>query len=361
MIRRLLDLPGWSVVVPVAACLMLLVPTGGLPTSLGLAIVIVTLVVSVLVAVYHAEVVAHAVGEPFGTLTLALAVTVIETSLIVSMMLSGGEPTRALARDTVYAAVMIVCNGVVGLCLTVGALRHRVTSFRIDATSPTLSVLVALSALVLVLPAFTRTTAGPTYSTAQLIFVGVVSLVLYALFVFVQTVRHRDYFLPVGVDDEQHHAAPPAPRTAFVSLVLLFVSLVAVVGLAKKLAPSIESGVEAASAPPAVVGIAIALLVLLPETVAAVRAARRDRMQTSLNLALGSGLATIGLTIPTVVVISLLLGISLELGVPPVEMVLLALTLLVSTVTLATGRSTVLQGAVHLVLFAVFLFLAVLP
>jgi Ca2+:H+ antiporter len=341
--------------------LLTLVIAPALPRPVLLALVAAALIAAVLVAVYHAEVVAHAVGEPFGTLILALAVTVIETALIVSMMLSGGAGAAALARDTVYAAVMIVCNGVVGCCLVVGAVRHRVLLFRVDGTNPLLSVLIALSVLILVLPTFTTTTSGPSFSPAQLIFAGVMSLVLYGLFVFVQTVRHRDYFLAVGPDDEEEHAEPPTGRATLTALALLLVSLVGVVGLAKKLAPTIEAGVAAASAPAAVVGVAIALLVLLPETVAAVRAAARNRMQTSINLALGSCLATIGLTIPTVTVISLVMRAPLELGLPAKEMVLLALTLLVSTVTLATGRATMLQGSVHLVLFAVFLFLSVIP
>jgi Ca2+:H+ antiporter len=347
--------------VPLLACLVL---AGTWGRSLGwilIGLVTIALMTAVLVAVHHAEVVAHRVGEPFGTLILALAVTVIELALIVSMMLSGGASTAALARDTVFATVLIVCNGVVGLCLLVGAMRHHVVEFRVDATSPSLSVLAALTTLTLILPGLTITTPGPTFSPAQLVFAGVMSLVLYGVFVFVQTVRHRDYFLPVDAQGEGDHAAPPPMSAAFASLGLLFVSLVAVVGLAKTLAPRIEAGVAAAAAPAAVVGIVIALLVLLPETWAAVRAAARNRMQTSLNLALGSALATIGLTIPSVAALSILLHLPLELGLAPKETALLALTLLVSTVTLASGRATVLQGAVHLVLFAAFLFLAVVP
>ena len=211
------------------------------------------------------------------------------------------------------------------------------------------------------LPTYTSSTPGPTFSTAQLVFAGAVSLTLYAVFVFVQTVRHRDYFLPVGVESEDVHATPPPVSVALTSLALMVVSLVAVVGLAKTLAPSIEAGVAAASAPHAVVGIVIALLVLLPETGAAVRAALRNRMQTSFNLALGSALATIGLTIPAVAATSIVLRLPLELGLPAKETTLLALTLLISAITLSRGRSTVLQGAVHLVLFAVFLFLAIVP
>ncbi len=233
--------------------------------------------------------------------------------------------------------------------------------FRVEGTSPALSVLAALTTLTLVLPTLTTTTSGPTFSPPQLVFAGVVSLVLYGVYIFVQTVRHRDYFLPLGVKGEDEHAQPPSKSVAFISLGLLCVCLVAVVGLAKTLAPSIRAGVEAASAPPAVVGVAIALLVLLPETWAAARAAIRNRMQTSLNLALGSALATIGLTIPTVAAMSIMLDLPLELGLSPKDTALLMLTFIISVTTLASGRATVLQGAVHLVLFAIFLFLAVVP
>ena len=318
------------------------------------------LIASVFVAVHQAEMVAHWVGEPFGTLILSVSVTVIEVALIVSMMLSAKGANSELARDTVFATVMIICNGVVGLCLLVGSIRHRVLTFRVEGTGAALSVLMALTTLTLVLPAMTRTTPGPSFSTSQLAFAGATSLVLYGVFLFVQTVRHRDYFLPVGAD-EREHAQPPSTRKALVSLVVLPVALVAVIALAKTLSPSIEAVVAAAAAPASVVGIAIALLVLLPETTAAVRAAARNRMQTSLNLALGSALATIGLTIPAVAAAAIFTGLPLALGLPPKEATLLAVTLLISVVTLATGRATVLQGAVHLVLFAVFLFLSVVP
>jgi len=315
----------------------------------------------VFAAVHHAEVVALKVGEPFGTLVLALAVTVIETSLIVSMMLSGGEAASALARDTVFATVMIICNGVLGLCLFVGSVRHYVVSFRNEGSTPAVAVLATLATLTLVLPVFTLATAGPTYSEAQLEFAGLASLVLYGVFVFVQTVRHRDYFLPEGAPDEEVHVEPPSARATILSLLLLLVSLVAVVGLAKVLSPTIEGAVRSAGMPQAVVGIAIALMVLLPETLSAVRAARLGRLQTSMNLALGSALATIGLTIPAVALAAVMLDLQLVLGLPAKEMVLLALTLLLTSMTVAAGRATVLQGAVHLVVFAVFLFLAMVP
>jgi Ca2+:H+ antiporter len=351
----------WSVIVPFAAGAMLALAWGRPTTGPLLVAAAVALIAAVLVAVHHAEVIAHRVGEPFGTLVLALAVTVIEGSLIVSMMLSAGPEPSALARDTVFATVMIVCNGVVGLCLIAGSVRHHVVSFRVEGTVPSLAVLATLATLTLVLPNFTSATAGPTLSLSQLTFVGVVSLVLYAVFVLVQTVRHRDYFLPLGATGEDEHAAPPSTAAALASLGLLLVSLVAVVGLAKVLSPTIESAVASAGMPKAVVGICIALMVLLPETLSAVRAARNDRMQTSFNLALGSALATIGLTIPVVAVTSIMMGLPLLLGLPPTEITLLALTLLLTSMTLVGGRATVLQGAVHLVVFAAYLFLAMAP
>jgi len=350
----------WSVLVPLAA-------SGTLAAGWGHAAgwvllpVAVALAAAVLVAVHHAEVVAHRIGEPLGTLILAMAVTVIETALIVTMMVSGGDGAGALARDTVYAAVMIVCNGVVGLCLLVGGIRHRVLTFRIDGTGPALSVLTALATLSLVLPTYTSTAPGPLFSTEQLVFAGLASLALYSVFIFVQTVRHRDYFLPLDSDSEDVHAPRPSAAIAWASVFLLLVCLIAVVGLAKLLSPSIRNSVEVAGAPLAVVGIVIALLVLLPETVAAVRAAVRNRMQTSLNLALGSVLATIGLTIPVVAAVSLIIDMPLELGLPAKETAMLVLTFFISGLTLATGRATLMQGAVHLVIFAAFLFLAVVP
>jgi Ca2+:H+ antiporter len=321
------------------------------------------LIGAVLAGVHHAEIVAHRVGEPFGTLVLALAITVIEASLIVSLMLASPESTVDLARNTLLATIMIICNGVVGLCLLLGAIRHNEQEFRVEGTGAALSVLIALVVLTLVLPRFTTTTAGATFSVPQLVFAGCASLVLYAMFVFVQTVKHRDYFLPPpgGATSPDEHAPPPSARKAWTSVGLLVACLVAVVGIAKLLSPTVESAVRAMSAPQAVVGTVIALLVLLPETWAALRAARADRLQTSFNLAYGSALASIGLTIPVVVVASIILGLPLVLGVREKELVLLVLTFLVSTLTIATGRTHVLQGTVHLVIFAAFLFLSVFP
>ncbi|MDQ3402476.1 MAG: ionic transporter y4hA [Actinomycetota bacterium] len=358
-------LPRWSLTAPPVAVIILALTWGRDLDTIFLILVCVGLAGSVVSAVHHAEVVAHRVGEPFGTLILAVSVTVIEVALIVTLMASGGEKAATLARDTVFAAVMITCNGIVGIALLVGSLRHRVQEFRAHASGSTLAVIAALVTLSLVLPAVTTSTPGGTFSGAQLAFAGVVSLIMYGVFVFVQTVRHRDYFLPKesppGPDSDNHHAPAPSDRTAWTSLGLLLVCLVAVVGLAKTVSPTLESAVESVGAPLSVVGVLIALLVLLPETVAAVRAALRNRLQVSLNLALGSALASIGLTIPAIAIASIWLTGPLVLGLGPKEMVLLLLTIVVSVPTLATGRATVLQGAVHLMVFSAFLFLAVTP
>ena len=320
------------------------------------------LIATVFAAVYHAEVVAHRVGEPFGTLVLAVAVTVIEVGLIVSIMLGAAADKAGLARDTVFAAVMIVCNGIVGLCLLSGGARHHEQGFQLQGASAALAVLAALTTLTLVVPNVTTTAPGPSFSPAQLVFAGVVSLVLYGSFVFVQTVRHRDYFLPLEeTESEEVHAPPPSDRAALISLALLLLALIAIVGLSKVLTPALERTIAWLGAPKAVVGIAIATIVLLPEGLAALRAARANRLQTSLNLALGSALASIGLTIPAVAAVSILLGQTLDLGLGAKETMFLALTLLVGVITLGTGRTTVLQGIVHLVIFATYLFLAVVP
>lgn len=351
----------WTLIVPIVAFLVLALTWGRSPGGLLVAVVALALIGAVVAAVHHAEIVAHRVGEPFGTLILAIAVTVIEVGLIVMLMSAGGEGSESLARDTVFSAFMIVCNGVMGLCLLVGALKHRVLEFRVEGVTAALATLSAVATLALVLPSFTVTTSGPTYSTAQLAFAGVASLILYGVFVFMQTVRHRDYFLPVQARGEDDHADPPPARTALISLGLLVLCLVAVVGLAKTASPAIEASIAAVGAPRTTVGVAIAMLVLLPETAAAVRAAARDRVQNSFNLALGSALASIGLTIPTIAVVSIITGSSLALGLGPLQMVLLALTVVVTTLTVAPGRATLMQGTVHLVLFGAFLFLAVSP
>jgi Ca2+:H+ antiporter len=353
------SLPAWTLAAPVLGWLLLAGTWWGLAGWYEV-LVAAGLVGCVLAAVHHAEVVAHRVGEPFGTLLLAVAVTVIEVGLIVSLMLAGGPAASALPRDTVFAAVMLILNGMVGLCLLLGSQRHGEQTFTLTGVNASLATLAAIVTLTLVLPNYTLTMPGPVYSAPQLGFIALVSLALYGTFLLVQTVRHRDYFLPARAAPDDH-APPPSARTAGISGGVLLVSLAAVVLLGKALAPAIELGVAAIGAPPALVGIIIAAVVLMPESLAAVRAARANRLQTSLNLALGSALASIGLTIPAVAIVSLMTGWTLMLGIDAKSTVLLVLSLMVATLSLGTGRTTVLQGVVHLVIFAVYLFITIFP
>ncbi|WP_436771508.1 calcium:proton antiporter [Yinghuangia sp. YIM S09857] len=354
-----------TTVVPVLALLALVLTWGRDVPGWVVAVAATLLAGAVLSAVHHAEVVSHRVGEPYGALTLAVAVTVIEVALIVTLMADGGDKSASLARDTVFAAVMITCNGIFGLSLLVGALRGGVARFNPEGTGAALGTVATLAGLSLVLPTFTTSSPGPKFSAGQLVFAAVASAMLYGLFVATLTVRHREEFLPLTsegrVIEEEDHDNPPTVRDARTSLGLLGLALVAVVGLAKVVSPTVESGVEKAGLPHAVVGVVIALLVLLPESIAAVRAALRDRVQTSLNLALGSAMASIGMTIPAVAVASIWLDGPLLLGLGSTHMVLLALTVVVGILTVVPGRATPLQGGVHLSLLAAYIVLAINP
>jgi Ca2+:H+ antiporter len=297
------------------------------------------------------------VGEPFGTLILALAVTLIEVALIVSLMIVGGDESAALARDTVFAAVMIILNGIIGLCLLVGGFRHRRQEFSLDGVSAALVALATIAVMTLVFPNFTVTAPGPFYSPGQLVLIAVVSVLVYGTFIFTQTVGHSQLFL----EDGEPHVSVQSNAAAATSSVLLLLCLIAVVLLAKKLAPDLEAAVARMGAPDAIVGVVIAGIVLLPEGLAALRAARQNRLQTSLNLALGSALASIGLTIPAVSVLSLWMDSKLMLGIDARSMVLLMLSLFIAALVLRTGRTIILHGVVLLVIFAVFLFTTVVP
>ncbi len=310
-------------------------------------------------AVHHAEVLAVRIGEPFGAILLALSITTLEVGLIISVMASGSPEVETIARDTVYSVVMIVLNGIVGLCLIAGAARHFEQEFRVQGAAGILSVISTLAVVSLIMPNFTLATVGPTFSTKQLLFVGTITLGLYILFVFVQTVRHRDDF--VIANDDAHEVTKPRSTAVIISSILLLASLIMVILLAKTLSPSVEVAILNAGLPKSVVGVIIGAVVLLPEGLTAVKAARNNQLQTSLNAALGSALASIGLTIPIIGAASVLFSQSIALGLPAEAMILLVLTLFISTLTFATGRTTVLQGAVHLVLFGVFIFLSAFP
>lgn len=360
-------LPTWTTYTPILALVMLALTWGRYPGPVVLTLAAVLLMGAVVSAVHHAEVVAHKVGEPFGSLLLAVAVTIIEVGLIVTLMVTSAGDTSGLARDTVFAAVMITINGIMGLSLLVSATRHRLAVFNPEGTASALTTVIILATICLVLPTFTTSESGPEYSGTQLAFAAIASLVLYGMFVVTQTGQYRDFFLPVGRDgatldqDGDGHADPPSDRTSAASLGLLVVSLVSVVGLAKIESPSIEKAVDAVGFPNAVVGVVIALLVLAPESIAAVRAAARERVQVSLNLALGSAMASIGLTIPAIAIASIWLDGPLALGLDSVQIVMLFMTVIVSILTVLPGRSKPLQGGVHLVLLAAFVFLTIAP
>jgi Ca2+:H+ antiporter len=323
------------------------------------AVLLVILFGTVFAAVHHAEVIAERIGEPFGTLLLTLSVTIIEVALIATIML-GAKAVPTLPRDTVFAVVMIVCNGLVGVCILVGGLRYREQDFRVSGANLYLSVLAVLATITLVLPNYTLTTPGPFYSAAQLGFVSVVTLILYGVFLYTQTIRHRDYFVR-ETEGDSDHAAPAGGHAMLLSVVLLLVSLLAVVLLAKKFSLVVDAAAAMIGAPSAFAGIVVALLILLPESVAAIAAARKNDLQKSINLALGSSLATIGLTIPAVAVAAYALDKTLILGLDGQGTVLLLLTFLVSVLTFGTGRTNILFGLLHMVVFAVYVFLVFVP
>jgi len=332
------------------------------PSAAGLlfaAVLLVILFGTVFAAVHHAEMIAERIGEPYGTLLLTLAVTVIEVALIATIML-GDKPVSTLARDTVFAVVMIVCNGLVGICILAGGLRYREQDVQVAGSSLYLSVLIVIATITLIMPNYTLTTPGPVYSAAQLGFVSVVTVLLYGVFLYTQTIRHRDYFVGeiAGPLDRGAHASN---RLLALSTVLLLASLLAVVLLAKKFSLVVDFATARIGAPPAFAGVLVALLILLPESVAAVTAARKNDLQKSINLALGSSLATIGLTIPAVAVAAYALDKQLVLGLNTQDTVLLVLTFVLSMLTFATGRTNILFGLVHLVVFAVFVFLVFVP
>jgi Ca2+:H+ antiporter len=349
----------WTVIVPLLALAVLAMAWGRELSGIVVLTLVFLLSGSVLAAVHHAEVVAHRVGEPYGSLVLAVAVTVIEVSLIVALMFAGAAAAKTLARDTVFAAVMLTSNGIVGLSILAATRRAGVVSFHAEGSGAAVATVATLATLGLVVPSFTTSRPGPVFSPPQLAFAAVTALALYALFVALQTGRHRDYFLPVTADgtviDADQHAAPPSTGAALASLALLVLALVGVVGNAKLVSPTIER------LPASVVGVIIAMLILLPETIAAVRAAQRGRMQISLNLAFGSAMASIGLTIPTIAVASIWLPVPLHLGLDANDIVLLALTTIVTALTVVPGRATLLQAGVHLALLAAYLFLAIAP
>ena len=341
----------WAYIAPVIAWIFYLC----IPLDTGMlvnAIAIVALIVNVLSAVHHAEVVAHKVGEPYGTIVLAIAVTLLEASIIVSLMLTGGAGADTYARDTLLAAVMIILNGILGISMLVGAFKFKEQTFETKSVTIALVSLVSILVLTLVLPNFTTSVAGPTYNTPQLIAVAISCGLIYGAFLFTQTVRHRKYFLADVTGEEKS----VTKAEGIISLILLLVCLGVVIVLAKKLSPVIEDAVVAAGLPTALVGVAIAAVILLPEGIAAIRSAQRNQYQTSINLALGSALASIGLSIPTVVIVCTLMDLPLVLGVDGKSMLLLGLSVFTVMLSLNKGRTNSLYAVVLLVNLMMYIF-----
>jgi Ca2+:H+ antiporter len=361
MARLKLQIPLWTMAAPILAWL-LFAGAGFASGTIYSILLAAGLIGSVLAAVHHAETIAHRVGEPFGALVLAVAVTSIEVALIISLMLTPGHDTATLARDTVFAAEMIILTGIVGGSLLLGGIKFKEQTFGLDGVSAALTVLTAIFVLTLILPNYTSSVPGPFYNDKQLIFVAIISLLLYATFLLIQTISHRSYFLQTDTQPgEAMHSSPPTGATTLVSIVFLLISLVAVVVLAEHLAPGIETGVSAMGAPKSLVGIIIAMVVLLPEALSAMNASNQNQLQSSLNLALGSALASIGLTIPAVAFVSLYKRLPLTLGIDTKSTVLFMLSLLIILLSLRTGRTTLLQGVVLLVIFAVYIFTTIVP
>lgn len=356
--------PPWVIVLPPVAALLVLLDHLAIiePYHGPLQVLAVALMVgTVFCAVHHAEVVALRVGEPMGSLVLAISVTVIEVALIISIMMASPDGGSEIARDTVFAAMMIVLTGIIGGCLLVGGIRHHEQGLQARGATGALSVLATLATLALILPKFTTTVPGPYYSQGQLLAVGAMSLALYFLFLFVQSVRHRDYFLDAETVAQEEHKQRIPTKALVTSLVLLLLSLVSVVLIAEGMSPSVEAAIAAAGLPTSFVGVVIASVILLPEGIAAFRAARENRLQQSLNLAVGSVLASIGLSIPAVALASVILGKGLGLGLDDEDTAMLILAIFISTLTVANGRTTVLQGGVHLVIFAAFIIMSAIP
>ena len=314
--------------------------------------------------VKEADALAELLGEPLGTLVLTMSVIAIEVSLMTAVML-GAHDVPTLGRDTMFALLMIVLNGVIGLGLLLGGLRHREQDYNLQGAVAYLVVIIPLSVFALVLPNFTRSTEGPTLSTIQAVALALFTTLLYAVFLGIQTVRHRSFFV-----DPRHARNPVAaaahhhvitPRAVVRHALMLLVTMLPIVLLAEELAKIVDHGIGVLGAPPPVGGALIALIVLAPESLSALRAALDNQLQRAVNLCLGASLSTIGLTVPAVLVIGLLTGERVVLGVDPTGIVLLAVTLVVSMLTFSGSPTTVLAGAVHLALFLVYVVLLFSP
>jgi len=333
--------------------------------ALAFAWVIVVMFWCAFGVIERAEHLAEALGEPLGTLILTISIVAIEVGLISAVML-GGDANPTVGRDTMFAVVMIVLNGVVGLALLIGGLRHHEQSYNLPGALAYLIVIIPLAVIALVLPRFTTTTEAGTLSAGQAIAFALCTLVLYGIFLAVQTGRHRGFFVEPGerAEDIPHAGLPADPeRRAAVrrDTLLLVATVLPIVLLSKTLGAILDRGLVEADAPVALGGLLIALIIFTPEGVSALRAAHRNELQRTVNLCLGACLSTVGLTVPAVLTIGLVTGEDVVLGLDGTGIVLLALTLVLSMVTFSGSRTTVLEGAVHVVVFLVFLVLIFSP
>ena len=349
----------WTIIIPLLAWILFFTNLAE-ASNVFKVVASVLLILSVMSAVHHSEIVAHRVGEPYGTIILAVAITVIEVSIIISLMLSGGPETIALARDTVYSATMLILNGIVGLCLFIGGMKHHTQRFSQHSVTIALVSLVSIIVFTLVIPTFTKSVDGSYYSQPQLIFASISCIVIYGFFLFAQTSRHREYFLTEQVG-EAHQGVVISKKILITSLVFLILSLAIVVLLAKTLSPTIETIIIRNNLPLALVGVVIAMIILLPEAIAAIIAARKNHLQTSLNLSLGSALASIGLTIPAVSLACIIMDMKIVLGLDIKSIVLLALSVFTVMLSLSRGRTNIVYGVVLLVNLFAFIFLIIFP
>lgn len=352
----------WTVIIPILSWILLF--SGLITDSTTFQILAgILLIGSVMSAVHHSEIIAEKVGEPYGTIILAISITVIEVSIIVSLMMTEGESAASLARDTVYAATMLILNGIIGLCLLIGGIKHYEQNFSAPSVTIGLISLVSIVVFTLVFPTFTESVKGSYYSMPQLIFASIACIVIYASFLFAQTRKYRQYFLTIDADENEEAAVPiPISKNVFyLSLVFLLVSLGIVVLLAKKLTPTIEEIITSFNLPKALVGVIIAAIILLPEAIAAIIAAKNNRLQTSLNLSLGSALASIGLTIPSVAVVCIMMDMPIILGLDIKSIVLLALSVFTVMLSLGSGKTNVVYGVVLLMNLFAFIFLMIYP
>lgn len=351
----------WTIIIPMLSWALLF--SGWIENSTIFQIIAsILLILSVMSAVHHSEIIAERVGEPYGTIILAISITVIEVSIIVSLMFSEGSEAASLARDTVYAATMLILNGIIGLCLLIGSIKHYEQNFSTSSVTIGLVSLISIIVFTLVFPTFTESVHGSYYSKPQLIFASIACLVIYGSFLFAQTKGYRQYFLTNGTDEEaKTHPIEISNKTFYTSLIFLLVSLGIVVLLAKTLSPTIETIIISYSLPKSLVGVIIAIIILLPEAIAAIIAARKNRLQTSLNLALGSALASIGLTIPSVAAVCIIMNMPIVLGLDIKSIVLLALSVFTVMLSLSKGKSNIVYGVVLLVNLFAFMFLMIYP